>query len=151
MAPDGQTVVFATADDFKRSLYRRRLAAQTVELITGTADGEVPFFSPDGRSLGFFANNRLYRVPIEGGTAVAIATSTYRYGATWLPDDSVVFASNDTPDLMRVPAGGGTPEAVVPTGPRELVAGGRFRRTYPSLSPDDRFVRHVNRGPRVGP
>ena len=67
LSPDGQTIVYVVSGTGP-GLVRRRLGDLTAEPIRGTEGGSRPFFSPDSRSVGFFADGQLKRVPLEGGT-----------------------------------------------------------------------------------
>ena len=82
--------------------------------LDGTDDAQAPFFSPDGRWIGFFVGNTLLKkVSVAGGTAVTVCGTgdVPRGGGFWGEDGNIYFASLRTP-IMRVPAGGGTPSAV---------------------------------------
>jgi eukaryotic-like serine/threonine-protein kinase len=87
--------------------------------LDGTEGADGPFFSPDGRWIGYFADGRLFKVAVRGGAPIALADSAQVSppGGAWLPDDRIVFV---TPSfaLLAVPAGGGTPELLVPADPR---------------------------------
>lgn len=102
-----------------------RLMLQSFDQLTPApvagAEGALgPFFSPDGRWLGFFdSSGNLKKVPVAGGAAVTICAvpSTSR-GATWLDDDTIVFATNDpATGLWRVRAAGGQAELLTTPDP----------------------------------
>jgi eukaryotic-like serine/threonine-protein kinase len=112
LSPDGGTLVYAARRGQQTALFRRDLASLEPKPITGTEGGTAPFFSPDGRWLGFVANGELKRVPAAGGTVETIAPATGEVTATWMGDDSIVFSTTATRVLHRVPATGGTPAAV---------------------------------------
>jgi serine/threonine-protein kinase len=135
--PDARALVYATTDPAARLIYRRDRNAPAGVAVAGTDGGYGPFLSPDGAWIGFFADGKLQRVPLVGGTpqvihdlrsptapdAVAIEFGTdfgptreVGYGATWLPDDTIVYG-RFAGGLWRVPAGGGTPAPLttVPT------------------------------------
>ena len=73
MSPDGQNVVFAATADGKTELWLRPLGAVTAQRLPATAGAEYPFWSPDGRSIGFFADQKLKRVEIASGTIQTLA------------------------------------------------------------------------------
>src|SRR5262249_4844639 len=81
-------------------LYLRSLDHDETPPIEGTAGAQAPFFSPDGEWIGFWADGRLQRVPIGGGTAATICSAPAEHGAAWLPDDTIVFS--DGFGLQRV-------------------------------------------------
>jgi serine/threonine-protein kinase len=105
LSPDGRTLVYAATDDSGPRLYRRTLDTLESVPIRGTEGGFAPFFSPDGASVGFSALRALKRIPLQGGVAATVHEESRILGATWLPDDTIVFGSS--PGLVRIPASGG--------------------------------------------
>ena len=69
----------------------------------------MPFFSPDGRWVGFFASGKLQKVSIDGGTPVTLCDAPRGRGADWGPDDSIVFAPDGNTGLSQISAAGGAP------------------------------------------
>jgi len=110
-SPDGRAVVFSAEREGHVQLYVRRLDQLEATAIAGTEDASSPFFSPDGESVGFFADDALKRVPLTGGPVVALCKTDLVYGASWGRADQIVFA-HQTGGLWQVPAAGGTPTAV---------------------------------------
>jgi serine/threonine-protein kinase len=112
LAPNGGAVVYAGNLDGESQIYRRALNSFEATPIAGTAGGENPFFSPDGSWVGFFSDGlQLVRVPVAGGVAVVICdVRVGNWGATWLPDDTIVYGTYSTGlGLMRVATTGGEP------------------------------------------
>jgi Tol biopolymer transport system component len=105
LSPDGRTLVYAAIDESGTRLYRRDLDSLEAVPIRGTEGGSAPFFSPDGTSVGFSDIRALKRVPVQGGVATTVYQGNRALGATWLPDDTIVFGSQS--GLMRIPAAGG--------------------------------------------
>jgi Tol biopolymer transport system component len=113
LSPDGRQLVIAGRDATGLRLYRRPLDQLEPTPLAGTEGGSSPFFSPDGAWVGFFAAERLRRIPAAGGAVVDITAGAgpqIPRGATWLPDDRIVFASGAFTALQIVPASGGTPQ-----------------------------------------
>jgi serine/threonine-protein kinase len=107
ISPDGRTLAYSTLDSVGRPrLVRRALDDLAQQPIPGTEGATTPFFSPDGRSLGFYASGQLKKIPVDGGVATPLATLSGVQGASWGPDGIVVSASGK---LVIVPSGGGTP------------------------------------------
>ena len=112
LSPDGSALVFSGVDDGRRALYLRQFGAAQATLIPDTDGGTAPFFSPDGRWVGFWANGELRRVALEGGPAQSIAATPVTFGASWGDDDRIVFA-RAVGGLWAVAASGGTPTQIV--------------------------------------
>ena len=111
IAPDGSNIVFSDSSPAGWILMRKVRGTATPVSMAGTEGGVSPFFSPDGKSLGFFTSDgRLRKVPAEGGGAITLAEDShvdYRAGA-WMDDGRIVYgASNDV--FKVVAADGGTP------------------------------------------
>jgi eukaryotic-like serine/threonine-protein kinase len=135
LSPDGRTLVVAGTDALGQRLYRRTLDRLEVDPIAGTEGGSSPFFSPDGAWLGFFAGGRLRRVPVDGGAAVDITTvSGFPGGASWGPDDRIVFVSGGRAPVQVVNAHGGDAEPLIP------FEAGEVSHVNPQLLPDGRTV-----------
>ena len=133
LSPDGRTLVIAGTDGKGERLYRRTLDRPEATPLAGAEGGTSPFFSPDGAWVGFFADRRLKRVPVEGGTARTIAPAPgYPAGASWGIGDRIVIGGFQTA-LQVVDAGGGTPEDLMPLGPG-------LGHLYPELLPNGRTV-----------
>lgn len=112
LSPDGTWLVVVTEEKGVLRLYRRSLAEEVAVPIRGTEDGSGPFFSPDGRFIGFFAEGRLKKVSTDGGTPVVLADTPAGQGASFAPDGAVFFNPVHGEGLWRVPRDGGPAEAV---------------------------------------
>ncbi|MDP3719875.1 MAG: protein kinase [Acidobacteriota bacterium] len=110
LSPDGTQLVFAAAGQ----LYLRSLARFDAEPIPGTAGAGGPFFSPDGHWLGFFANQKLQKVSLEGGTPMELfRTIGGPNSATWGADGAIVFSpGGGTRGLLRLPDSGGDSQVI---------------------------------------
>jgi Tol biopolymer transport system component len=113
ISPDGRRLAFVANDaDLKRMLWVRDLEALEARVLPGTDDATFPFWSPDGRSLGFFSDSRLMRVEISGGLPISLCDALNGRGGTWGANDTIVFAPGFQTGLSSVPATGGTPVVV---------------------------------------
>jgi eukaryotic-like serine/threonine-protein kinase len=109
VSPDGRLVAFAATFDGKTSLWVRDLSSLEARLLTGTEGAMLPFWSPDSRYLGFFANGKLKKTEATGGPALTLCDAVSGRGGTWNHDDLIVFAPGILSGLFRVSAAGGTP------------------------------------------
>jgi serine/threonine-protein kinase len=78
--------------------------------IAGTEGGISPFLSPDDRWVGFWAGGKLMKVPVEGGVPASLCEVPILFGASWGPDNHIVFSPTDAAGLFSVAADGGKPE-----------------------------------------
>ena len=112
VSADGRRVVYAAVGGGVRRLYLRDLKTLDATPIAGTDDGDDPFFAPDGRRLGFWTSDALKVVDVDGGSPVTIARPVQDRGATWAPDDTIIYSPATDAGLSRVSAAGGTPQVV---------------------------------------
>ncbi len=133
IAPDGSRIAFVVATEAGTLLYTRSLSDRDARPVAGTEGAAYPIFSPDGRWLAFAANGKLQRVPVEGGSPLSIIDLPRGeiVGASWGPDDLIVYAQPTT-GLSRIAPGGGDPEILT-----ELDRdAGEFAHAFPSVTPD---------------
>jgi Tol biopolymer transport system component len=111
LSPDATLLVYtARGADGHRRLWKRRLADPRAEVVAGTEDAMYPFWSPDGRQVGFFAGNLLKSVPIDGGPARTITAAPGRWPrGNWGAGDEILFSVGltGTFGIQRVAAAGG--------------------------------------------
>ena len=93
------------------------IGASGAASVPGTEGAAYPFWSADGRQVGFFAGGQLKRVEVPGGQVQVICEASTGRGGAWNKNGVIVFAPNGAGGLFRVPASGGTPEAVSKTDP----------------------------------
>ncbi len=110
-APDGKALALVARQGETQEIYERALSGLELRRIAGTAGGSQPTFAPDGRSLAFFADRKLKRVPRAGGAAIVVAEiGGNPRGASWGEDGTIVLAPHQNSGLFRVSAAGGTLE-----------------------------------------
>ena len=108
LSPDGQTLVYRATRGGADQPFRRSIDEFEAVPMLGTEGGRDPFFSPDGRWVGFFAGGVLKKVALAGGPAQELTTEVVDpgiRGADWGADDMIVVGR--APGLARVPAAGG--------------------------------------------
>ena len=112
LAPDGHSLACVIVGPSGSQMHVRRLDRREDLAIAGTENVRNMFFSPDGQWIGFFNSEALCKVSLRGGSPTVLATAAQDRGGTWLDDGTIVFSSDVTVPLMRIPATGGTPVAV---------------------------------------
>jgi serine/threonine protein kinase len=113
LSPDGSSVAFtATKADGSTSIWVRPMDSLEARVVPGTENAIFPFWSPDSRSLGFFADSRLKTIDLNGSSAQVIADAPFGRGGAWGPGGVIVFSAGTQTPLMRVSVSGGTPVPV---------------------------------------
>ena len=103
LSPSGRELVYSA----NGQLYRRRMDGLESEAIPGTEGGRFPFFSPGGRSVGFFTANQLKRVDLGGGAPTVLADVADGLGGEWGPEGQILFGRIGAFGLSAVPITGG--------------------------------------------
>ena len=138
LTPDGRTIVFLQEVGTVRRLMVRHLDQEKAEAIPGTEGAVMPFLSPDGQWIAFFAANRLQKVWIGGGTPLNICTAdgSRCRGAAWGAGDKIVFTPSTSSGLYLVDAAGGQPV------PLTTLGGNNSERSHrwPDFLPDGKHV-----------
>jgi Tol biopolymer transport system component len=110
ISPDGRYVVFrVNTDDGKELLWMHALGSFEARPLVGTDGGFQPFWSPDSRAVGFFANGKLKWIDVSGGSVQTVCDAPSNYSGAWGHDGTIIFSRGVASGLYRVPASGGTP------------------------------------------
>jgi Tol biopolymer transport system component len=111
LSPDGSRIVFEAFDQKTgaRSLWLRALDRGEAKRLAPADGGEMPFWSPDGAHLGFFAEGKLKRLDPQGGPAQVLCEAPTPRGGAWGEDGRIVFTAAFRTGLSIVPAAGGAP------------------------------------------
>jgi len=113
ISPDGTQLVFAAlSSDGKQMLWLRPLEAASSQSIPGTEDASYPFWSPDSRFIGFFAEGKLKTIEAAGGPAQVLCDAPDGRSGSWNREGIIVFAPTFNGPLYRVSTEGGTPVQV---------------------------------------
>jgi Tol biopolymer transport system component len=131
VSPDGSRIAFtAGGPDGKRLLWVRPLDSLTAQPLAGSDSATAPFWSPDSRFIGYFANGKLYKVDASGGRPQVLCDIKDDRGGTWNAAGVILFAGPD--GLYRVSAQGGTPSVATRIDPKAEA------HRWPSFLPDGR-------------
>jgi len=140
LSPDGESLVFAAAGH----LWLRRFDAVEPQPIPGTEDGTGPFWSPDSRSIAFFAQSKLKRVDLNGGSSRVLGDVLLSYnGGTWNTSGTILVSSRRA--IYRVSESGGTPSVVV-----TKAGGQQTSQRAPQFLPDGRHFLYYVIGAATG-
>ena len=116
ISPDGTRIVFPVRTPGNLTMLATRLLDQhNPAILPGTANAGQPFFSPDGQWIGFAADQKLKKISVNGGAAVALCDAPNMRGAAW-NTDGTIYAALDLKTLSRVSAAGGPPQPVASVG-----------------------------------
>ena len=149
ISPDGETLVFVASSDGRPKLWLRSMVTGSARPLAGTDGASFPFWSPDSRSIGFFANDMVNRIDVDGGSLRALARAPVGAGGTWNREGVILYTQVPDSPITRVPDAGGK-TALLP-GSERSQGGHRF----PQFLPDGRhFLYYVayaeTRGVYVG-
>lgn len=101
VAPDGRRLVFPAARNALVQLWLHDLTTGAVQLLPGTDDGVLPFWSPDGRAIGFFSRGRLRALTLENAAVTDLAAAATPRGGAWHPGGDIIFAPDAEGGLAR--------------------------------------------------
>jgi Tol biopolymer transport system component len=132
LSPDGRQLAFVANGERSSQLWLRPLDQTTAQPLAGTEGATFPFWAPDGRAVGFFADGKLKRINLTGGAVQVLADAPQSRGGTWNADGVIVFAPATNSALVHVAASGG---AVAPV---TQLASGQGSHRWPQFLPDGR-------------
>ena len=131
LSPDGHRIAFVATSDGQPALWVRSLASGQAGPLRGTAGASLPFWSPDGRSLAFYAEAALKRIDLQGETVVPLAIASSACGGSWHQEGGILFAPSCIREIRRL-VGGGEPSSVTTLQP------GQGAHAYPEWLGDGR-------------
>ncbi len=139
ISPDGQTIAFVTFDSTGTRLFLRPLGQLDSRRLAGTDGAHLPFWSPDGKWIGFFSQGKLRKVALDGSAPLELCDATDARGGSWAPNGTILFVPNNQGGVWRVSAGGGAPVAVTTVD----TANGERGHRYPQFLPDGKHFLYV--------
>jgi Tol biopolymer transport system component len=137
LSPDGQFLVMVAYSEQagRNVMWRHEVGSRQATAVPGTEDASHPFWSPDGRSVGFFAQGRLKKVDVFSGTsAQVVCDAPHGRGGTWNRDGVILFAPEVFTGLSKVSSAGGTPVEVTKPDASRFESSNR----WPVFLPDQR-------------
>jgi Tol biopolymer transport system component len=137
ISPDGRHVVFGAISKGPPTLWVRSLATLAARQLPGTDGASFPFWSPDSRSIGFFARGKLIKVQLNGGPPVPLCDAPSGRGGTWNDDNMIVFTPTPNAGLQKVASAGGAPVPLTTPG------NGENGHRWPWFLPDNRHFVYV--------
>jgi eukaryotic-like serine/threonine-protein kinase len=133
LSPDGSYLAFVASNaEGIRRLWFRPLNDSKAQLVVRSEGATEPFWAPDSRTLGFFANQTMFRVSLAGGELQGLLDQINSRGAAWSPGGRILFSPNPAVGLSQIPDTGGTPQPVTHDDPRLHLPG----RRWPQFLPD---------------
>ena len=151
ISPDGSRLVFtARKGEGPNLLWVRDLSEPAARPLAGTEGAERPFWSPDGRFIGFFADRALKKIPAAGGPVFRLAEASESRGGTWNREGVILYSPDARGPVYRIPASGGAPAAATVYDEKKDTT-----HRYPRFLPDGRhflyLVRHSGAGAGENP
>ena len=153
ISPDGQTLAFvgcksenasrSIAGNRDCSIWLRSLRSSEAREIVGTNGGYGPFWSPDGRHIGFFADGKLKRIVADGGPVQTVCNAEDGRGGSWSSKGTIIFAATRGSPIFRVTAEGGTPVPITSSRPALNLADLGSHR-WPYFLPDGEHFLYLN-------
>jgi Tol biopolymer transport system component len=146
ISPDGTRLVyFVKGSDGNSRLATRLLDQPKATILAGTEGAEWPFFSPNGRWIGFFADRKMKKISVQGGAPVTLCDAVRPFGASWSEEGNIILAVANTATqnspfagyggLWRVPEAGGMPDPL--TNPADR---GDKTHRWPQILPGGKTV-----------
>jgi eukaryotic-like serine/threonine-protein kinase len=137
LSPDGSRLVYVASRSGAKQLYVRPIDSLEASPIPATEGAESPFFSPDGQSVGFFAEGKLKRVSLSGGAPLTLSSAVAPRGASWGADGNIIYTpSFGTSSLFQVMAAGGTPKPLTTPDRKK----GEISHRWPQILPGGKAV-----------
>ena len=146
LSPDGTKLAYiAQGNEGRAMLWVRSLDSLSAQSLAGTEDANFPFWSADGKMIGFFATGKLKRVDGNGGPVMTLGDAPMARGGTWNQDGVILFAPNVYGPVLKVSANGGTASPVTKSDP----AHGDNTNRWPVFLPDGKHFLYLAGTPFV--
>jgi serine/threonine protein kinase len=142
ISPDGRKIVYSGVFDNHSQLFIRNLDSSDPKPLPGTNSGTYPFWSPDSKKIGFFADAKLKTIDLEKNAIQVLTNAVNPRGGTWNRNDVILFTPVSPGVIYRIPAAGGKTETVTQIDPNQAQY---ILHVFPEFLPDgDHFLYYVN-------
>jgi DNA-binding winged helix-turn-helix (wHTH) protein/Tol biopolymer transport system component len=139
ISPDGRSLAFVALVEGVPTLWIRSLRDETSRRVPGSEGADSPFWSPDGKEIGFFTIGRqLMKVAAAGGSPTSLCAAGTPFGGAWTRDGLILFSRGGA--LEAIAASGGSPRPVLSLNQ----AGGEIGQAWPSILPDGRRFVYIS-------
>jgi Tol biopolymer transport system component len=148
VSPDGKRLAFVASVEGKNDLWVRPLDSLNAIELSGTDNATFPFWSPDSRMIGYFADGKLKKVDATHGPGLPICDAPVGRGGSWGVDDTILFSPDFRAPLSKVSASGGNP-----TPATRLIEGQQTTHRWPQILPDGKhfiFMGASHISPKAG-
>jgi serine/threonine protein kinase/Tol biopolymer transport system component len=142
LSPNGRMLAMVAYSDQanKNVIWTHAVGSRAATVVPGTEGGFYPFWAPNGRSIGFFANGKLKTIDVASGrSAQVVADAPFGRGGSWNSDGVILFTPDAWSGLYRVPSSGGTPVAVT----KPDVSQFQVSHRWPVFLPDGRHFLYL--------
>jgi len=142
LSPDGRVFAMVAYSDQanKNVIWTQAVGGRGGSTVPGTEDASHPFWSPEGRSIGFFSQGKLKKVDVfSGRSAQVLCDAPHGRGGTWNRDGVILFSPEGFGGLYRVSSGGGTPMEVTKVDSSRS----EFSHRWPVFLPDGRHFLYL--------
>jgi serine/threonine protein kinase/Tol biopolymer transport system component len=145
VSPGGKQLAFSATDAAGATkLWVRSLASDKAQAIPGTEDAAAPFWSPDGGSLGFFADEKLKTVNLSSGSVQILANASCNLGGAWSTDGTILFQPGCGGPLYKISSSGGK------SSPAAAIEQGATAQVSPAFLPDGKQFLYESGCPHGG-
>jgi Tol biopolymer transport system component len=134
ISPDGRSVAFPASIDGTTTIWVRSLDSSSAHSVAGTEGATFPFWSPDGRTLGFFTGDKLKRIDLAGGPATVLCDAPAARGGSWSREGTILFSGQSSAGISQIAAAGGSPKPATTVDQ----AADEITHRWPEFLPDGR-------------
>jgi eukaryotic-like serine/threonine-protein kinase len=142
LSPDGKRLALVAFSDQanKNVIWLQQVGGRGATIVPGTEGAAYPFWAPNGRSLGFFADGKLKTIDVASGrSAQSLADAPFGRGGSWSKDGVILYSPDAWSGLYRIPSSGGTPVQVT----KQDIAQFQVSNRWPVFLPDGKHFLYL--------